>query len=71
MPDIDDRPERGFVLLEGKDGQRAIKCLACLLVSYNRNDVEQRYCGHCHKFHEDLTSWDEQSRALISKLSIR
>ena len=31
---------------------QAIKCLFCGLISYNLNDINNRYCGHCHKFHE-------------------
>lgn len=31
-----------------------ILCLRCGLRSYNPNDVKQRYCGHCHIFHDDL-----------------
>jgi hypothetical protein len=30
-----------------------ILCLICLRVSYNRHDIAHRYCGHCHRFHED------------------
>jgi ribosomal protein L37E len=29
----------------------AIKCLICQRVSY---DVAERYCGFCHRFHEDV-----------------
>lgn len=25
----------------------------CLAVSYNRNDIELRYCGRCNRFHAD------------------
>ena len=32
-------------------GQKAIKCLICEMVSYNKNDIEQKYCGNCHQFH--------------------
>lgn len=32
----------------------AIKCLVCGMTSYNTNDIEQKYCGHCHQFHEFL-----------------
>jgi len=32
---------------------RAIKCLTCGSVSFNANDIEQLYCGKCHKFHLD------------------
>jgi hypothetical protein len=31
---------------------KAIICFTCGLVSHNPNDVEQRYCGNCHVFHE-------------------
>jgi hypothetical protein len=35
------------------DEGRAIKCLACGMVSHNLNDVAQLYCGNCHRFHEE------------------
>lgn len=28
-----------------------IRCLRCGMLSYNRQDIEQRYCGSCHRFH--------------------
>jgi len=31
---------------------KAIKCLQCGMTSYNPNDVEHKYCGNCHIFHE-------------------
>jgi hypothetical protein len=30
----------------------SITCIACRMTSNNPNDVENRYCGNCHKFHE-------------------
>lgn len=30
-----------------------IVCLYCGRASANRHDIEQRYCGSCHCFHED------------------
>jgi hypothetical protein len=27
-----------------------IRCLICGMISYNQQDVEQRYCGNCHRF---------------------
>lgn len=33
------------------DGGNAIMCLQCGMVSHNVNDVAQRYCGSCHRFH--------------------
>lgn len=29
---------------------RAIRCPVCLMVSYNRNDVREGYCGNCHRW---------------------
>lgn len=34
--------------------QRAIWCRACGQVSYSQHDVNNRYCGHCHLFHEGI-----------------
>jgi hypothetical protein len=31
---------------------QAIKCLDCGLISFHPDDVQYRYCGHCHEFHE-------------------
>jgi hypothetical protein len=30
---------------------RSIFCLKCNQESYNPQDVEQKYCGHCHAYH--------------------
>ena len=30
---------------------RSILCLLCGHRSYNTNDIEQKYCGCCHRFH--------------------
>jgi hypothetical protein len=38
-----------FIIL---DGGLAIKCLICGLISYNLNDVYNRYCGYCRIFHD-------------------
>jgi hypothetical protein len=35
------------------DDGTAIKCHYCNLVSHNIDDVRQRYCGNCMRFHED------------------
>jgi hypothetical protein len=34
--------------------QPYIVCPKCGKVSHNANDVQQRYCGACHAFHDDL-----------------
>ena len=33
---------------------KSIVCPKCGMVSYNPNDVANRYCGACHAFHADL-----------------
>lgn len=30
----------------------SITCLCCGYRSYNQHDVDNRYCGYCHQFHE-------------------
>jgi ribosomal protein L37E len=37
----------------GADG-RTITCRLCGLTSHHSGDVEKRYCGNCHIFHEDV-----------------
>lgn len=32
----------------------AITCKHCGKKSYHAKDIEQRYCGHCHLFHDDI-----------------
>lgn len=34
--------------------QPSIACPKCGMVSFNPNDVRERYCGACHAFHDDL-----------------
>jgi hypothetical protein len=31
----------------------AIRCHKCQKVSYHPKDIKERYCGHCHVFHEE------------------
>ena len=33
-----------------------IRCLACGAVSWHPRDVAERYCGRCHRFHEDAAA---------------
>jgi len=30
-----------------------IRCHTCNLTSFHPKDVEERYCGCCHRFHEE------------------
>lgn len=45
----DHENEQSYELLSG------IRCTRCGSISFNRNDVEQRYCGGCRTFHEPAT----------------
>lgn len=36
------------------EGGSAIRCRRCGLTSHNPYDVQQRYCGNCNLFHEDM-----------------
>lgn len=36
-------------------GGEYIRCLRCQMTSYNKNDIANRYCGYCKKFHESIT----------------
>lgn len=40
-----------FEMVEDR-GSTGIKCLRCGRTSFHPQDVEHRYCGHCHEFHE-------------------
>jgi hypothetical protein len=40
-----------FIISE--DG-KSITCKRCKRTSYNLNDVQNHYCGHCHVFHDDI-----------------
>jgi hypothetical protein len=43
-----------YHLVENLSGEvNGITCLVCGKTSYNSNDVENRYCAHCHEFHDD------------------
>lgn len=33
------------------DDGKSITCVRCGSTSYNLNDVKERYCGHCKRFH--------------------
>lgn len=43
-------------------GENAICCLICGMASFNKNDIEQRYCGSCHQFFALLPSWSEAEK---------
>jgi len=45
----------------GVFGDAWIHCLLCDSISHNRHDVENRYCGACHLFHDIV----EEGRRLV------
>lgn len=47
------RNKPDYLILDFPTGVRGIYCTHCTWVSYSQGDIENRYCGHCHKFHED------------------
>lgn len=47
-------PEPTYVMIESRSGAPAIRCLRCGMVSFHPDDIEERYCGHCHEFHEPI-----------------
>lgn len=44
-------PPQSYVLVRDDRGRPGIECLRCGLTSWNINDVDHRYCGHCRQFH--------------------
>lgn len=38
-------------------GRHDITCRLCSMTSYHPVDIRQRYCGHCHLFHDQLGDW--------------
>ena len=55
--DTFDRPDYG-------PGPRSITitCPRCGRTSYNPEDVAKRYCGRCHRFHDDMSAKDTFKR---------
>jgi hypothetical protein len=44
--------------LWGLPAAPSIACPSCGKRSYNANDVNYRYCGYCHQFHDDMLPKD-------------
>jgi ribosomal protein L37E len=56
-----------YLILNSSTGERAIYCRHCTWVSYNKGDIENRYCAHCHKFHAERDR-EAELMALIEKV---
>lgn len=46
----------------------SICCPRCRMVSFNLNDMERRYCGNCHEFHEGLRTNEMDPDATLREL---
>jgi len=46
------RPKDATYELVVEKGATGIRRLVCGLTSYHPQDVERRYCGNCHRFHD-------------------
>ena len=58
-----------FVFVSTADDEQlvlGIRCQTCRSISYNATDVEQRYCGVCHRFHDDDAKALDQIAALLN-----
>lgn len=42
-----------FVIGQDKEGFKYIQCMNCGKKSYSHGDIENHYCGNCHKFLEN------------------
>lgn len=45
-------------LLQQMGGQASILCLCCGLRSWHPMDIQERYCGACHAWHETRLPWE-------------
>jgi hypothetical protein len=41
------------VAAERRTALPSFTCPYCFRTSYNKNDIENRYCGNCHRFVDD------------------
>lgn len=44
-----------------RGGVQGFKCLVCQRISFNVNDILNRYCGCCHRFHTEPESLPDPS----------
>jgi ribosomal protein L37E len=40
--------------MSAEQQDKSITCPRCGWTSYNPNDVAMQYCGHCHRFFDEL-----------------
>lgn len=59
LADLSDRQlaveaESRFYEMEKGEPRPSITCPTCNRTSHNPNDVNERYCGNCHNWHENM-----------------
>lgn len=54
-------------ILGNNNGQPSITCTDCGMTSYNPNDIKHKYCGNCHKWHDDTTERQQGLEETIEK----
>lgn len=49
---------------EGEEREKppSITCPTCRKTSYHPKDIEERYCGYCHQWHENMRAWEGEKR---------
>jgi len=52
LTDISPFNIKGYIVGYDHKGHHCIICLNCKKVSYHPEDIKQKYCGYCHKFHD-------------------
>lgn len=47
-------PVRGLNLIPTDKDMPSIKCPKCHKESWSQGDIDNKYCGNCNAYHEDL-----------------
>ena len=59
MPQQNDADDYGGRPAQSKEKKvPSITCPTCLKVSYHYQDIQQKYCGFCHRFHAEMEDFD-------------
>lgn len=49
------------------DEYPSITCPVCKMTSYHPKDIEYKYCGNCHNFHDLLLRTEALDREIAEK----
>ncbi len=47
------RAQLGYTIETATNAAPSITCHECGRTSFNESDIKHKYCGYCHKYHED------------------